>query len=428
MSYSKWEYKCLGEVCKIKGGKRLPKGKMLTTMPTNHPYIRIRDMYQHKYINLNQELEFVDNETFQSIKRYTVNTGDVIIAIVGNTIGLVSVIGYTLDGASLTENCVKLVELKDVISEYLYYYLNSVIGQGEIRKRIIGTSQPKLPIYNIEKIPIIAPSVEEQEKIVSILATIDKKIETNNQINRNLQSLSQLLFKHWFVDFEFPNEEGLPFKSSGGEMVDSELGIIPKAWRVKTIEDVCERVGSGGTPSRKNGEYYGGEILWLKTKELDDNFVFNSEEKITQIGLEQSSAKVFPPKTIMMAMYGATVGKLGIISKELSFNQATCGMVVNQNILCYEFLYLWLIKERNNIINLATGSAQQNLSVGLIKSYRTLVPVNKCIIEFNKVVKPLFEMIENIQKENYNLIELRDTLLPKLMNGEIDLSNLEINQ
>ncbi len=244
-------------------------------------------------------------------------------------------------------------------------------------------------------------------------------------MNKTLEEMAQALFKRWFVDFEFPNEDGEPYKSSGGEMVDSEFGMIPKGWEVKSIENICKRIGSGGTPSRKKGDYYGDEILWLKTKELSDSFVFDTEEKITLKGLNESSAKLFPKHTVMMAMYGATVGKLGIISKELSFNQATCGMVVDETMQCYEYLYLWLLKERENIISLATGSAQQNLSVGVIKAYPIIRPSLKQITDFKKVAKGIFEIVENNQEENRNLNSIRDTLLPKLMSGEIRVSDLQ---
>lgn len=315
------------------------------------------------------------------------------------------------------------LSMKNNNNEYLYYLLKNYVDV--ITSKGSGTVFSSVNKNDVETLKLPFAGDIEQKAIANILSSLDEKIELNNQMNKTLEEMAQALFKRWFVDFEFPNEDGEPYKSSGGEMVDSEFGMIPKGWEVKSIENICKRIGSGGTPSRKKGDYYGDEILWLKTKELSDSFVFDTEEKITLKGLNESSAKLFPKHTVMMAMYGATVGKLGIISKELSFNQATCGMVVDETMQCYEYLYLWLLKERENIISLATGSAQQNLSVGVIKAYPIIRPSLKQITDFKKVAKGIFEIVENNQEENRNLNSIRDTLLPKLMSGEIRVSDLQ---
>lgn len=182
----KFKEKKLGELCDVKGGKRLPKGEQLVNYDTGHPYIRITDMYYNKEINKNKDLLYIEEDTYLKISNYIVNTSNVIIANVGNTIGLVSMIGETLDNANLTENCVKFINLKDITNEYLFYYLRSEKGQEEIKKGIVGSSQPKLPIYNIKDFKITLPSIEEQNEITKILSNIDKKIELNNQINDNL--------------------------------------------------------------------------------------------------------------------------------------------------------------------------------------------------------------------------------------------------
>ena len=153
----------------IKGGKRLPKGKMLVPYKTNHPYIKVKDM-DFKTIELNDSFEYVEEEIFPSIKRYTVESGKVILSIVG-TIGNVSIVGNSLDNASLTENCVKFDCNKRLLSKYLFYFLCSNKGQVEIQNGVVGTTQPKLPIYNIEKINIELPSIESQQHIVNTVRT-----------------------------------------------------------------------------------------------------------------------------------------------------------------------------------------------------------------------------------------------------------------
>ena len=153
------------EVCQIKGGKRLPKGCNLIPFQNAHPYIRVRDLNNFK-LELNDEFEFVPDDVFPQISEYTVKENDVVISIVG-TIGLVSIVGPSLNNASLTENCVKLVNINHYTNEFIFYYLLSRKGQNQISKGIVGSTQPKLPIYNIEKIKVPDILIEEQQHIVN---------------------------------------------------------------------------------------------------------------------------------------------------------------------------------------------------------------------------------------------------------------------
>ena len=161
----------LKNLVSIKGGKRLPKGNMLVNYPTSHPYIKVKDM-EPRVIQLNGSFEYVTDDIFQSIKRYTVESGRVIMSIVG-TIGNVSIVGETLNNASLTENCVKFVcDESKLLPKYLFYFLISNKGQNQIRNGIVGTTQPKLPLYNIEKIDVELPSVITQQHIVNTISSL----------------------------------------------------------------------------------------------------------------------------------------------------------------------------------------------------------------------------------------------------------------
>ena len=167
------EYK-LGDIAQVKGGKRLPKGVNLVKAKNSHPYIRVRDLGKKKVLELDSSFEYVDNETQKSISRYIVNSGDIIVSIVG-TIGLIAIIGNSLDKANLTENCVKLIDITAIDKEYLYYYLVSELGKNEIEKGIVGAVQAKLPIKNIQAINIKAPNFESKRRIASILKSLADK-------------------------------------------------------------------------------------------------------------------------------------------------------------------------------------------------------------------------------------------------------------
>ena len=237
-------------------------------------------------------------------------------------------------------------------------------------------------------------------------------VQRNKRRNRNLEQQAQALFKAWFVDFE-------PFKN--GKFVDSELGKIPEDWRVGTIEELCQHIASGSTPSSMNKEYYNGNIKWFTTKELNDTFLLDSEKHISEKGHQSSSTKMFPTGTVLMAIYAApTVGRLGILTSNATFNQAAVGLTPKQEIGSY-YIFLLLKNERNNFNNLAIGAAQQNLSVKFVKTYITIIPSEKVIYDFNIVINPLFDKVKFLNKQISSLTNLRDTLLPKLMSGELKI-------
>lgn len=179
-----WQEGKIKDFAEVKGGKRLPKGKQLITERNTHPYIRIRDLGKSKTLELTEDYEYVDDETQESIARYIVDEGDILISVVG-TIGLIGIVGKSLHKANQTENCDKIINLKGLNRDYLYYYLISSLGQEEIKRGTVGAVQPKLPLKNVMDITIKYPSVETQEKIVTVLNAIDNKIETNTMINRN---------------------------------------------------------------------------------------------------------------------------------------------------------------------------------------------------------------------------------------------------
>lgn len=192
-------YYKLGEICKVKGGKRIPQGETLQDEPNGHPYIKIVDMYQGKVIEINKKIQYARDEYQHKIKNYKVHTGDVILAIVGNTLGIASIVGSSLDGANLTENCCKFVDIdaSKVIPEFIYYSLISPLNQNVIQKFKVGSSQPKLPIYNIERLLIPKISIEQQKRLCSSLSLLDAQIKRNNEMVQKLQCFKPALNLSW---------------------------------------------------------------------------------------------------------------------------------------------------------------------------------------------------------------------------------------
>jgi type I restriction enzyme S subunit len=197
---------------------------------------------------------------------------------------------------------------------------------------------------------------------------------------------------------------------------------IPRGWKVKKLSEACSRIQSGGTPSTKNEAFYEGDIKWFSTKELDDSFVLDSEKHISQDALGNSSAKLFPKDSVLIAIYASpTAGRLGILSEEGAINQAISGIEPKDN-FSTEYIFMTLLATRQRLLALASGTSQQNLSNQIIRDYQIVVPPNDVLRGFNDYIKPLFAQIRIDQQENRQLAKLRDWLLPMLMNGQISVN------
>ena len=411
------EYK-LGDIAQVKGGKRLPKGVNLVKAKNSHPYIRVRDLGKKKVLELDSSFEYVDNETQKSISRYIVNSGDIIVSIVG-TIGLIAIIGNSLDKANLTENCVKLIDITAIDKEYLYYYLVSELGKNEIEKGIVGAVQAKLPIKNIQAINIKAPNLESQRRIASILKSLDDKIEVNRRINENLEQQAQALFKSWFVDFEpFLDKPSGKAERKNGEFVESELGIIPKGWRVGTLDEIGDVVG-GSTPSKSKPEFYTDKgIAWLTPKDLsisNNKFTAKGEIDITEEGYKSCSTKLMPKGSVLFSSR-APIGYITIAKNDICTNQGFKSVV--PKLAGTAFIYYFLKISTKDIENKATGSTFKEASGALMKSLQLIIAPERILHDFENIMKPLFTQQEVLEDESRRLAELRDTLLPKLMSGE----------
>lgn len=283
------------------------------------------------------------------------------------------------------------------IPDFVYYLIRSHIIREPAIKSMVGSSgRQRVQTDVIRDLEVSFPDCDEQEKIVNILRSLDDKIALNCNINNNLQKQLHLLFVQIF----------------NGISEDVVLG------------DVVETT-SGGTPSRKHIEYYeNGAICWVKSKELPSNYIHDTEEHINNLALSKSSAKLLPDHSVLIAMYGATVGAYGIISKPMACNQAVCALLSNEK-YPYTYLFQMAQEQQQKLINMAVGSAQQNISQILIKQ----LPLHSdvaTIRKFHTVAQPLHKQIEQLQAENRTLSETRNTLLPKLMSGELDVSDIDI--
>lgn len=282
-----------------------------------------------------------------------------------------------------------------------------------------ASGRQRASINSIKQLELLVPPLKIQENIAYILTAYDDLIENNNRRIEILEDIVNIIYKEWFVKFRFPGYDNCNF-------VDSELGKIPEGWKIRKLDSLCEKIASGGTPLRKMHEYWeNGTINWFKTKELVDKFLFESEEKISEKGFNNSSAKIFDKDTIIMAIYASpTVGRLGILTKPSSFNQATVGFNINERYLTNEFLFYKLLEERKNFNLIAQGAAQQNISVAKVKNKEILLPNKELIDKFTELVRPFLNNIKVLSCKNNNLKETCMLLLPKLISGKIEVEHI----
>lgn len=289
-------------------------------------------------------------------------------------------------------------------------------GQGEL---------DKIRLFNIE---FRLPPEKYRKSICEFLNNIDAKIEGNTKINQELEAMAKTLYDYWFVQFDFPaylsgslrGAEG--YKSSGGKMVFNKdlKREIPEGWDVKKLKKIA-KTGSGGTPLKSKMEYYqNATIPWINSGEVNEPFIVSASKFISEVGLKESSAKLFEKGTILMAMYGATAGKVSLIDIEACTNQAICAIIPDDENFKY-FIKFSLEDLYKYLVNLSSGSARDNLSQDKIRQLKLIVPADKLLQEFHKNISPMMDKILINMKENQKLSELRDWLLPMLMNGQVSV-------
>lgn len=293
-------------------------------------------------------------------------------------------------------------------------FLLACLNNADIKPFVTGAAQPKLSQANLRQIEIPLPPLPVQRRIAGILSAYDELMENSQQRIRILEAMARALYREWFVHFRFPGHEKVP-------RISSPLGDIPKNWEVTTFGEIYN-TSSGGTPSRKRPDYFeGGSIDWVKSQELLDGFILGTEERITPDALENSSAKVFPTHTVLIALYGATIGMLGILADEAATNQACCAVLPKSSAFGREFAFLTLLTNRERIVGLRLGAAQQNISQVLLRNFECVKPPPAIAAQFAERTAPLFDGILTLQRQIQTLRQTRDLLLPRLLSGQVNL-------
>lgn len=393
---SEWKTYRLGDICQVLNGRAYKQEELLNQGP--YPVLRVGNILQGNNWYYS-DLELPDD-------KYCYN-GDLLYAW---SCGFAPYI-WKGKKSIYHYHIWKLKENTQIIDKlFFYYYL--IIHTKYNLGGTHGSVMLHLTKKDFENQTLHLPPLDEQRRIAGILGSLDDKIELNRRINANLEVQAQALFRSWFVDFE-------PFRD--GPFVDSELGKIPQGWKVGTLSEIGDVIG-GGTPSKIVSEYYTDNgIAWITPKDLSTNnckFTSKGETDISELGYKNSSAKLMPRGSVLFSSR-APIGYISIAKNEICTNQGFKSIVPKKAGTC--FIYYFLRNNTSKIESMASGSTFKEASGGLMKSLEVIIPSNKILTAFEEAIQPLFNMQEHNEDENARLSALRDTLLPKLMAGEINL-------
>lgn len=350
--------------------------------------------------------------------KYCVEPGDIVLATRQQSdnlpiLAMPAIIPSSLKAKKIIygTNLYKVENHSEVTNDFLFWQLKTPDYIDYISSVKTGSVVRMVTKKNVEDYVFRCPPKEVRDRISKLLWGLDRKIELNNKINADLEEMAQAIFKNWFVDFE-------PFKD--GKFVDSELGMIPEGWKVGCLGDMGAVV-CGKTPSKANSNYYGGDIPFIKIPDMHGNvFVENSEDRLTEEGSLSQIKKLIPPYSLMVSCI-ATVGLVSINTKPSHTNQQI-NTVIPHNKSALFYLYQHIKNNEEFLKNMGRGGTTTlNVNTKSFSNIRLLIPSETALEQFHGIVEGLFKKIELNMHESRTLSLLRDTLLPRLMSGELEI-------
>ena len=315
------------------------------------------------------------------------------------------------------------------IPEFFYYLLK--YNMDSIKNLGNGTTFMEVNSTSLKKLELNIPPLEEQKKIASILSSLDDKIELNNRMNKILEEMAQTIFKEWFVNFNFPSEEGKPYKDSGGKMIESELGAIPEGWEITNLEEICN-IYSGYSYSSKDLSSSSDAMVTIKNFERNGGFKLDGFKEIiiSDKVKENHYANLYD---VIVAHTDITqkadiIGNPILLLSKGKYNNLIISMdlvkvTLKNNDISNTVLYNILsnINFKNHCLSYSSGTTVLHLSKKALPSYKLAYPNSKLLKKLSNILEPIYKKISIIYEENQKLDSIRDTLLPKLMSGEIKI-------
>lgn len=325
--------------------------------------------------------------------------------------------------ASITNQQINAIVVSDDYSpHYIFYVLKNSYHQ--LRRAASGSTA--VPLLSKGDFNLLSVRVHKdksiQQKVAAVLSVLDAKIDLNNRINAELEALAKTVYDYWFVQFDFPDANGRPYRSSGGAMVWNEAlrREVPEGWEVGSLDSLGRIVG-GSTPSTTNPDHFGNGVPWITPKDLSNNkgnkFIARGETDVTEQGMKSASLSVYPAGTVLMSSR-APVGYLAIALNPVTTNQGFKSFVPSKG-YATAFVYYAVERSLPAIIQYASGSTFVEISGGVLKSVQSVLPDKKVANAFCQVIEPIVDRQRTAELENRELTRLRDWLLPLLMNGQV---------
>lgn len=415
-----WTITTLGEVASKIGSGATPRGGGDSYKSEGISLIRSQNVHDFRFEY--SGLAFIDEEQASELANVEVKSEDVLLNITGDSVARVCLVPENVLPARVNQHvCIIRTDESSLNSKYLYYHLlNPAFKSNLLTMANTGATRNALTKGMIERLEILSPAdVKQQKAIAAVLSALDDKIELLRKNNKTLENIAQTLFKRWFVDYDFPNEKGKPYKSSGGKMIDSELGEIPAGWRFGYLDE-CIQILSGGTPKTSIDEYWNGNIPWFSvvdTPQESDVFVIDCEKCISELGLDNSSTQLLPVNTTIITARG-TVGKLALTGIPMAMNQSCYGIRPKND---KDVFYIYrLMKESLEVLKgRVHGAVFDTITRDTLNNIPCVIPSPQDIGLFEQTVRPLFQKVLANKFHIKTLSRLRDSLLPKLMKGEL---------
>ena len=384
----------------------------------------------------NNDFKFIRNKaTYYSDDfphEFILREGDLVMPLTEQVIGLFGNTAFIpdTDGFNfvLNQRVGKVIPDESKVDKYyLHYLLSTDLVRNQIESTASGTKQRNTSPDKIYDVDVWIPSITEQRKIGGLLFDIEKKIKVNNKINDNLQQQLRMLYYYWFVQCNFPDKDGNPYRNNGGLTYnDSYLKRpVPNDWCVKDLSSIGTIV-SGGTPSTSNPEYYTEHgIPWITPNDLSNNtsniYINHGERDITEAGLNNSSATLMPSGAVLLSTR-APIGYIAISESDVCTNQGFKSVVPNKG-YSSAFIYFTLLDMLPHIHHLGSGTTFKEVSKDSISSMKVLMPPHDVVKQFDEMAIPLLTKCKTIQEQNRTLLDLRNWLLPMLMNGQATIAD-----
>lgn len=415
-----YNYYPLGKIASVQTGPFGSQLHMKDYVEKGTPIITVEHLGDNKILHDN--LPCVSEQDCIRLSKYDLREGDIVFSRVGS-VDRCAYVKKEEEGWLFSGRCLRIrVENENVDPRYLSFYFGQPLFKSYIRQVAVGATMPSLNTSIMSELSIPIPPLTIQKKIAAILSSLDDKIELNTRMNNVLEEIARALFRRWFVEFEFPNAEGKPYKSAGGKMVESEMGSVPEGWKVGTIGELAKRIFSGGTPNTSKKEYWDGGIPWFSSGETRCHFVIATEKTITKDGIENSSTKLAKKHDIVIASAGQgfTRGQTSYLLLDTYVNQSV--IVIHGDISYQIYIYMSLSGRYDELRGISDSSSiRGSLTTKMIDKIPIFIPSSTIVEDYAKIIQPIIILIENNLNENKRLTNIRDALLPKLMNGEIEV-------